>query len=256
MVPLLECRSLSCGYHGHPVLEKIDLAVSPGESVALLGPNGSGKSTLLRTVGKLIPPLEGSALLGGDDVRGLSHEEVARRVAHVPQEEATDFPFLVREIVGMGRIPHAKGLMDSPEDMRKTEEAMATADCADLAERPITELSGGERQRVLIARALAQESPFMLLDEPTSHLDVRHQLEVASLIRRLTGVGRTVLAAVHDLNLASFFADRGVLLQNGTVALDAPMREVLESDRLDRAYGVRFVRQTDAEGTLRVFGVR
>lgn len=254
MVPLLECRGLACGYHGREVLAGIDLVIQPGESVVLLGPNGSGKSTLLRTVGKLIPPLAGQAFLSGVDVRKLGHEEVARRVAYVPQEEKTDFPFLVREIVAMGRIPHARGLRDNPEDYRVVEEALETADCLSLADRPITELSGGERQRVLVARSLAQESPLLLLDEPTSHLDVRHQLDVASLVRRLTESGKTVLAAVHDLNLASQFALRGVLIHAGRVALDAPIVDVLNSEILDRTYGVRFLRQTDAGGVLRVFG--
>jgi iron complex transport system ATP-binding protein len=254
MAPLLECRDLACGYRGSAVLEGVNLAIRPGESVALLGPNGSGKSTLLKTVGKLIAPMSGTALLGGSDVRELAHQEVARRVAYVPQEETTDFPFLVREIVAMGRIPHATGLYESDKDRTITDEAIETADCSKLADRPVNELSGGERQRVLIARALAQESPLLLLDEPTSHLDVRHQREVAALVRRLTAMGRTVLAAVHDLNLAAQFATRGVLLTNKRVALEAPIREVLESDLLDQAYGVSFLRQTDPTGKLRVFG--
>jgi iron complex transport system ATP-binding protein len=254
MAPLLECRALACGYHGCAVLEGVSMAIRSGESVALLGPNGSGKSTLLKTIGKLVPPIRGAVELAGTDVGRLSHPEVARRVAFVPQEESTDFPFLVREIVAMGRIPHARGLADTPDDRRIVEEALATADCTILADRPVTELSGGERQRVLIARALAQESPLLLLDEPTSQLDVRHQLEVAALVRRLASMGRTVLSAVHDLNLAAQFAARGVLLHERKVALDAPMREVLESDLLDRAYGVAFLRQIDDVGTLRVFG--
>lgn len=254
MPPLLECHGLGCGYHGKHVLEGIHLSVSVGESVALLGPNGSGKSTLLKTIARTLAPQAGTISLGGTPASKLGFDEVARRVAFVPQEEDTSFPFLVREIVAMGRLPYARSLKESDQDRLICAEAMATADCADYADRPITELSGGERQRVLIARALAQEAPLLLLDEPTSHLDVRHQLSVAALLKGLITSGKAVVAAVHDLNLASLVADRGVLLSKGKVVLDLPIRDLLQNPILDEVYSVRFHRHDD-DGTLRVFGV-
>jgi iron complex transport system ATP-binding protein len=251
--PLIATQDLSCGYSGREVLKDVQLTLMPGSITALLGPNGSGKSTLLKTLCGSLPPLSGQVLLNGEEMGRLSYSEIGRRVAFVPQEEHPTFKFLVREIVLMGRMPHSGGFWDSPDDKAKAEEAMRAADCLDLQHRPVTELSGGERQRTLIARALAQEAPALLLDEPTSHLDVGHQLDLARLLKALAAEGRAVLAAVHDLNFASILADRAVLLGSSGIAMDAPCEAALESDALSDVYGVRFERLRDEEGRLRVF---
>jgi iron complex transport system ATP-binding protein len=248
----LQCAGLSCGYHGRAVLSDVDLTFSPGSVSALLGPNGSGKSTLLRTLAGITAPLAGSVSLDGQAVERMDAAARAKRFAFVPQEEAVPFRFSVREVVAMGRIPHSTGLFDTEEDRAAAEDAMAQADCLDLADRPITELSGGEKQRVLIARALAQSGEVLLLDEPTSHLDVSHQLATRTLLRGLAAQGRTILAAVHDLNQASALADYGVLLSGGRIVRHGPMREILESPDLDRVFSATFERVTMANGMLTV----
>lgn len=249
---LASCRDLSCGYPGRVVLEGVSLDLRPGAKIALLGPNGSGKSTLLKTLCGAIPSLKGTVDLAGSPVEGLSSSEIAKRASYVPQEEAPPFRFSVRQVVVMGRLPHSTGLFDTPEDLKVADEAMRMADCLSLADRPITEISGGEKQRVLVARALAQQAPVMLLDEPTSHLDVAHQMAISKLIRDLAARGYAILAAVHDLNLAAEFAEEAILLSGGRVALQEPIREALTDPRLDDAYGVTFRRIEDGD-TLRVF---
>lgn len=240
-MPLLEAVGLSCGHVG-PVLAGVDLRVEGGETVALLGPNGSGKSTLLKTLAGLLPPLAGNVLIVREDLAGLRVREVARRVASVPQDETAPFAFSVRQLVTMGRLARSDGLLDTAEDAHAAEAAMRRADCDVLAERPANETSGGERQRALIARALAQDAPILLMDEPTAHLDAPHQAWIVRLVRELAAEGRAVVVAIHDLNLAAAMADRAVLLAEGRVAMDAPTTEVLASDRLDRAFGTAFDR--------------
>jgi iron complex transport system ATP-binding protein len=250
---LLECRDLSCGYRQRPVLTGVNLELWPGRVLALLGPNGSGKSTLLKTLSGTLPPLGGEALYGGAALSDLRPGDLAKRVAYVPQEESFAFAFLVREIVMMGRMPHSAGLADTALDHERVSWAMDLADCTHLAPRSVLELSGGERQRVLIARALAQDTRVLLLDEPTSHLDVGHQVEFAILIRRLSREGYTVIAAVHDLNLASTLADEAVLLREGTIGMTEKTEDVLSSTMLAEVYGVEFSTVRDENGALRVF---
>jgi iron complex transport system ATP-binding protein len=248
--PLIECRGASCGYHAKPVLSGVDLTVSAGEIVALLGPNGSGKSTLLKSILGEIRLLSGSISVSGSLISSLSSAQIAQRVALVPQEEAPAFAFTVREAVTLGRLARSKGLGDSEHDVEIATEAMRRTDCLSLADRPITEISGGERQRVLIARALAQDTPVLLLDEPTSHLDPLHQVQVVELTRSLAAEGRAVVAAVHDLNLAAELADQALLLGSDGVLLSAPIEDVLWSEALEKAYAVRFERTRSESGAV------
>jgi iron complex transport system ATP-binding protein len=250
---LLECRSLSCGYGREPVLKEISLSVKPGETVVLLGPNGSGKSTLLKSISKTVPVAGGQILLSDADIASMGHREIARRAAFVPQEESFLFEFLVRDVVTMGRLPLSDSLWDTPEDAVAATEAMREADCLHLEGRSVMELSGGEKQRVLIARALAQGAPLMLFDEPTSHLDIEHQLVVARLVRALARQGRATVVAIHDLNLAPLIGDRAILLRDGRIGMDAPMQAVLEDRLLDEVYNVRFTRTLIGPGRLAVF---
>ncbi len=252
MTPLLQCAGLTCAYDDKPVLREITFSVSAGEAVALLGPNGSGKSTLLRACCKTQQYKSGSLKLQGDEVRELSHQEVARRASFVPQEELAPFPFLVRDVIAMGRLSRSKGLFDSVEDSEATMAAMQFVDCLSFADRPVTDLSGGERQRVLIARSLAQAAPLMLLDEPTSHLDVGHQVSLAKMLREMARSGTALITAIHDLNMASLLADRAILLKDGGIAEDGPVEQILRSRLLDETYQVDFERVELPNGRLLV----
>ncbi|HVT12135.1 MAG TPA: ABC transporter ATP-binding protein [Fimbriimonadaceae bacterium] len=250
MSAALACSGLSVGYGAAPVLSGVDLRIEPGEVVALLGPNGGGKSTLLRTLSGLLPILSGKVKVGGDDLQSLSPREIARRIGFVPQDEVWQFGFSVEEVVSMGRLPVSNGFFDTEEDRRAAEDAMRQAGCLDLRARPATELSGGERQRVLIARAIAQETPILFLDEPTSHLDPQYQVGAASLLRNLAAAGKAVLVAVHDLPVAAAMADRGVLVYGGKVTATKPIAALLESAELDQAYSSEFERLTTPSGRL------
>lgn len=250
---VIECRDLSCGYPERTVLQAVDLSIKSGTVTALLGPNGSGKSTFLRTLTKTLAPLSGQALVNGADVTSLSYKELAKQVAFVPQEEQAAFGFTVRQVVVMGRLPISGGFFDTVEDHEAAERAMTAADCLQLQHRPVTELSVGERQRVLIARALAQDARILLMDEPTSHLDVGHQVSTGALLRKLTSQGYTVLVAVHDLNLAGAFADDGILLASGKIGLHAPIGDILRSPLADSVYGVDFKRIEAADSRLYIF---
>jgi len=250
---MLECEGLACGYNGHAVLRNINLTLRGGEIKALLGPNGSGKSTLLKTICKSLPSIEGTVKVSGSDLKNLSFSELARQVAFVPQDEHVAFPFTVREVVLMGRLSRSKGIFDTAEDKDRADKAMEEADCADLAHRSVLELSGGERQRVWIARAIAQDAPVLLLDEPTSHLDAGHQLALIQLLQSLAAKGYAILAAVHDLNIAGLMADDAILLAGGGIAAEGPCKEVLASEHLEKVYGVAFSRVLDESGSLRVF---
>jgi len=252
--PLLSCRNLACGYPNRRVLECVDLELTPGSSTVLLGPNGSGKSTLLKTLTKTIPAQAGAIKIQGEDLEELTFTQLAQKVAYVPQEELPPFRFTVRQVVLMGRLPLSAGFFDTPADLEATEKAMEEADCYKLADRPITEISGGERQRVLIARALAQNSALLLLDEPTSHLDIGHQVAIIRLAQKLRSQGKGLLTAMHDLNLAADLGETAVLLNEGRVAIQASVEDVLSSPLLDQTYGVPFHRFRDETGRLRVFG--
>jgi iron complex transport system ATP-binding protein len=235
----------ACGYGAETVLRDVTIACNSGEVVALLGANGSGKSTLLKTMAGAIRPLSGSVRVGADEVQSLSKREVALRIGYVPQIESPAFDFSVSEVVLMGRMPHSIGLFETKEDHKAAERAMERADCAYLADRPVSELSGGEGQRVRIARALAQEAPVLLMDEPTTHLDVKHQIDIGRMAKQLAADGLTIVVAVHDLNWAAAFASRAALLHEGRIVLDGPTAETLESPVVDRAFGVKFLRVRD-----------
>jgi iron complex transport system ATP-binding protein len=222
------------------VLRGLDLRLARGELVALVGTNGSGKTTLLRLLAGVLRPDAGVVRFDGRPVDEWRRVELARRVTVLPQQLDLPVGFRVAELVEMGRAPHARGLFGATEeDERAVARALADADALDLAHRYGDELSGGERQRVLVAMALAQEPELLLMDEPTLHLDLAHQVAVLSTIRRLRAQrGLTVLAVLHDLNLAAAFAPRVVVLNDGRAAVDGPPDEVLTPALVQRVFGV------------------
>lgn len=236
------------------VLSGLTLTLRRGELVALLGANGSGKTTLLRLLTGMLVPARGEVTFDGRPVVAWRRDALARRVAVLPQQLELPAGFRVGELVEMGRAPHARRLFGSTaDDERAVARALSDADALDLAHRFADELSGGERQRVLVAMALAQEPELLLMDEPTLHLDLAHQVALLSTIRRLRAQrGLTVLAVLHDLNLAAAFAPRVVVLAGGRVAADGPPGDVLTSALVERAFGVAVdeVRGTDGRRHL------
>jgi iron complex transport system ATP-binding protein len=222
------------------VLRDVTLDLRAGELVALLGPNGSGKTTLLRLLTGQLEPDAGSVAFDGRPLGAWRRDALARRVAVLPQQLDLPAGFRVAELVEMGRAPHARSLFGSTaEDERAVRQALVDADAMELADRHADELSGGERQRVLVAMALAQEPELLLLDEPTLHLDLAHQVALLRTIRRLRGQrALAVLAVLHDINLAAAFAPRVVVLAEGGVAADGPADEVLSPALVERVFGV------------------
>lgn len=235
---MLEVRELSVAYGTHPVLEPLDLDVAPGEILAVIGPNGAGKTSLIRALSGVIPPAGGRIWIDGEELNQLSPQERARRIAVVPQARNLPPAFPVWQVVFLGRTPHLGWLgRSAPEDQDRVSHALARTHTMELADRRVGELSGGEQQRVLLARALAQDAPLLLLDEPTVHLDLHHQARLLTLVRALADEdGRSVLMALHDLNAVSRYADRVLLLSGGREIARGQPAEVLTPDHLLAAY--------------------
>ena len=225
-----------------PVLKNVSFTIASGEVLGIIGPNGSGKSTLLKVLMRILTPQQGRVELFDRPYATFSQAEISRRVAFVPQETQQAFPFTISEMVLMGRYPHHNrtwGLgWESSQDRAVAGQAMRDLGVYDLGSRLITNVSGGERQRAVIARALAQEPEILLLDEPTAFLDLHHQLEIARIIRRLNRErGLTVVLVSHDLNLASQYCDRLLLLREGeSVTMGSPT-EVIAGESLESVYG-------------------
>jgi iron complex transport system ATP-binding protein len=225
---------------GVPVLDSVSTTVDAGRLVGLVGPNGAGKTTLLRAINGVLAPDGGRVRVDGDPLSTLGARATSRRVATVPQSTASTFEFDVRRIVSMGRTPHVGRLGTRTEvDRRAVDEAMARTAVDHLADRPVTEVSGGERQRVFLARALAQDTPVLLLDEPTSDLDVNHQVRTLELVAELVAEGRTVIAAIHDLDLAARYCDELRLLADGRIRAAGPPASVLTDETVAAAFDTR-----------------
>lgn len=233
---ILETNGVDWSANGRKIVRDISLQIGAGEFVGLIGPNGSGKSTLLRTIYRILRPDAGHVILNGEDVWQQSARAVAQQTAVVAQETQVEFSFTVQQIVAMGRNPH-KGMFDrdTVEDLAIIKAALERVDMQAFHDRDFLTLSGGEKQRVLIARALAQQTPFIILDEPTNHLDIRYQLEILELIKALDV---TKLAALHDLNLAAAYCDRIYLLRDGQMLASGSPHDVLTPDLIKEAYGV------------------
>ncbi len=232
--------AFSYPYSAATILSGISISLAPGDLTAIIGPNGSGKTTLLRLLSGGLRPQAGQVRLAGVPLTSLARQEIAKRVAVVPQEIAIPFPLTVRQLVEMGRTPHLSGgwwRRDSAAGMDAISGAMAATATSAFASRPITELSGGERQRAIIAMALAQQPEFLLLDEPTTHLDIQHQVEVLKLLQSLNRQQHiAVLATMHDLNLAAMYFDKIVLLDHGSIISLGTPAEVFSEERLRRVF--------------------
>ena len=249
----LSTKDLTCGYHDRTVLTGLSLTFEPGTVTALLGPNGSGKSTLIKTLSRTLNPLGGHVHVKGKNFRDLGIRELAQSIALVPQEEHFSFRFTARQAAMMGRYAHSQGLLDTAHDLDVVHEAMRKADCLELADRHVTELSGGERQRVLIARALSQDAQILLLDEPSSHLDVAHQVLLTQIVHEFAAAGGIVVSAIHDLNLAASLASHAALLYEGRCLAHGDIGMLMHSPELDRAFGVQFARITTESGKTLLF---
>jgi len=236
----LAVRGLTAGYGRREVVRQVDLDVAAGEVVVLAGPNGCGKTTLLRTITHVVRPAAGVVLLDGADVGAMGTAERARHIAVVAQSASLPEGMRAFDVVLMGRTPHLRLFgAEGPADVAAVRDAMGRTDCWHLRARLVDELSGGERQRVVLARALAQAPRLLLLDEPTAHLDLTHQLETLSLVRRLAqSDGIAVLAVVHDLALAAAFSDRIALMASGALIAAGPPASVLTPELIRRAFGV------------------
>jgi iron complex transport system ATP-binding protein len=278
LVPRLELEDISIGFGKKAVLENLTFAIQPGELIAIAGPNGGGKTTLLKTIGGLLRPLSGAITLDGQDVSLMDKREKALKISFLFQGMTPDWAFTVEELVGQGRFPHhnffgknkaqrpARNMTQSewpPAEAQSTagdaahfaaqktagdadnknpvEKAITAAGLFGFEKRVVTELSGGEFQRVLIARAMAQEARLLLLDEPANNLDPRYQYLVMNLVRSMTSFGRVALVSVHDLNLASFYADRVMLVAKGGIAALGKPADVLREDVLEDVFGIPLV---------------
>jgi iron complex transport system ATP-binding protein len=233
----VEVRELWADYGAAPVLRGVSFAVQSGEFLGVLGPNACGKSTLIRVLSGVLAPRSGEVHVAGLSLSGARADRLARAVATVPQSTEIPFAFTGLEVVSMGRYPHI-GRFSAPQeaDRRAVRWAMEETDTVSLAGRPVTQVSGGERQRLVLARALAQETPVLLLDEATAALDVRRKMEAFDLLTALNDRGSTVLAVMHDLNLAALYCRRLLFLKDGRVAKEGPTGDVFTKETVEAVY--------------------
>ena len=238
--PDLRAEGVVLGYRDRVVVDVVDVAISPGQVTVVVGANASGKSTLLRGLARLLPPRGGTVLLDGRDVHRLPTREVALRLGLLPQSPLAPEGLTAGDLVARGRSPHQRWWQQwSAEDERAVQEAMAATSTAELANRPVDELSGGQRQRVWLAMALAQETEVLLLDEPTTFLDLAHQVEVLELVAELNATrGRTVVMVLHDLNHAARYASHVLAMKDGTVVAAGPPEQVVTQELVRDVFGL------------------
>ena len=238
----LSAENLAVGYPGgKPVVDNVSLEIPAGDITVMIGANGSGKSTLLRTLAGALAPLSGRALLDGQPVDGLARREVARALSLLPQTPSAPEGLTIRQLCDFGRSPH-RGMLGRarPDDAAAIDHALDATDLHELADAKLDAISGGQRQRAWLAMALAQQAPFMLLDEPTTYLDLGHQLELLDLLRRLNRErGTTVVMVLHDLHLAAHYADRIIAVADGRIVADGPPEKVVTQEMVAKVFRVR-----------------
>jgi iron complex transport system ATP-binding protein len=241
---------VSFSYEDKAILSSVGLSVRSGEFISIVGPNGTGKTTLLRLITHFLKAQSGEIRIASKDIKSYSPQSLAQIVAVVPQSEEIVFSYTVREMVLLGRYPHVTGFgFEREEDYRIVDETLRTTSIDHLAARKITELSGGEYHRVTIARALAQQTPILLLDEPNAHLDIKHQINLFELLTKLNmDRGTTIVCVTHDLNLAAMYSDRILILADHTIAAEGPPALVLTEENISRFFGVSTRVRLDEDG--------
>ncbi|WP_306369837.1 ABC transporter ATP-binding protein [Nocardiopsis sp. CC223A] len=239
MSPVLSAEALTLGYGAEPVVRDLDLSIADGEFTVIVGPNGCGKSTLLKALGRINRPISGRVLLHGTDIRAQRAKAVARRMAMLPQSPTAPEGITVRGLAARGRFPHHTLLRQwSPADDEAVDRALEATGLTGLADTRVGSLSGGQRQRAWVAMVLAQDTGVLLLDEPTTYLDIAHQYDLLELFADLHRRGRTVVAVLHDLAQAARFATRLVLMDRGSVVADGAPEEVITADRVQQVFGL------------------
>lgn len=233
----LQVKEVKFNYNSTPALKNVSLGVESGEILGVIGSNGSGKSTLLRCIDRILKPRIGSILINGENINNLERREIARKIGYIPQIEKGSFPTTVFDTILLGRKPHISWRPTS-NDLKVASNIIKMLGLQELALRDIEELSGGQRQKVIIARALAQEPGILLLDEPTSNLDLKHQLEVLSIVKEQVRNGISAIMAIHDLNLAARYCNKLLMLKGGEIFAAGGL-EVLSSENIESVYGVK-----------------
>lgn len=246
----VKAEDIKLSYGAEAILKGVSMEAGNREFVGLIGPNGSGKSTLLKCVYRVLSPDKGAVFLDGKPLKDMNYKTSARSLGVVAQHNYYNFDFSVREVVLMGRSPHKKALeRDNAEDYAIVAEALKKVGMADFAARSFSTLSGGEQQRVILARALAQQTPCLILDEPTNHLDITHQLQLLKIVKQLDV---TVISAIHDLNIAAMFCDRLYVLKNGEIVAEGTPREVLTRELIREIYEVESDIVEDSKGNMHI----
>lgn len=246
----IRTEDTTLSYGAARILKGISLETHTGEFVGIIGPNGSGKSTLLKCIYRILKPDGGCIWLGDQELHEMKIRNSARKVAVVAQHNYYNFEFSVREVVMMGRAPHKKMLeKDGAKDFEIVDQALKTVGMYEFADRNFSTLSGGEQQRVILARALAQQTPCLILDEPTNHLDITHQLQLMELVR---GLNVTVLSAIHDLNIAAMYCDRLYILKDGEIVGSGTPEELLTPETIRRVYQVESEIVRDRNGKMHI----
>ncbi|MEV4876832.1 ABC transporter ATP-binding protein [Streptomyces cyaneofuscatus] len=239
-VPRLAARGVTVGYGGRAVIDDLDVAIPSGVVTTIIGPNGCGKSTLLRTLTRLLKPAAGTVVLDGEDIAGLRTRDVAKKLGLLPQAPVAPEGLTVGDLVARGRHPHQSWLRQwSSDDADVVERALAMTGVADLADRPVDSLSGGQRQRVWISMTLAQGTDLLLLDEPTTYLDLAHAIDVLDLVDDLHESGCTVVMVLHDLNLATRYSDNLIVMRAGSILAQGHPRDVITAELLHEAFGLQ-----------------
>ena len=246
----LSTENIRLSYGAQEILKGVSINGNTGEFIGIIGPNGSGKSTLLKCIYRILKPHAGQVFLDGEELSGISIRNSAKKMAVVAQHNYYNFDFSVMEVVLMGRAPHKKTMeRDNAKDFQIAQKALETVEMEGFANRSFSTLSGGEQQRVILARALAQQTPCLILDEPTNHLDITHQIQLMKIVKNLKV---TVISAVHGLNIAAMFCDRLYVLQDGEIVGQGTPQEVLTAEFIKKIYRVETEIVYDSAGQLHV----